>query len=131
MSIREIKFRAFIKNLIWLVPVEMIDFSSRTVEVDLSAGNGDTSEYGFDEIELMQFTGLKDKAETEIFEGDLVRTYEPEEGRLLEKIIYENGSFRVNCLSGEKIDCPIGSILSKYIEVVGNVHENKDLLEQS
>ena len=83
-----------------------------------------------DNFEVMQYTGLKDKNKKDIYEGDLVWTYEPEEGKLSEKIIYENGSFRVNCLSGDKIDYPIGSILSKYIEVIGNIFENPELLKE-
>jgi len=78
-----------------------------------------------------EYTGLKDKKQKDIYEGDLVRTYVPEEGKLLERIIYENGSFRVNCLSGDKIDYPLGSILSKYIEVVGNIYQNPELLEEA
>ena len=49
---KNIKFRAYIRSLKWIVPVERINFDIGTIEVDLTDGNGDTAEYGFDEIEL-------------------------------------------------------------------------------
>lgn len=69
-----IKFKAYIKNLNWLLPVERINFDCKTVEVDLSGG-GDTSEYGFDEIELLEYTEVKDNEGQELYENDIVRCY--------------------------------------------------------
>lgn len=46
------KIFANVKHLDWKREVEEINFSEETVEVDLSYGNGDTSEYSFDEVEL-------------------------------------------------------------------------------
>jgi len=67
---REIKFKAFIKKLGWLVPVDRINFDCETVEADLS-GEGDTAEYNFDEIELVEYTGKFTDKRTCIFEGDI------------------------------------------------------------
>lgn len=46
------KIKAHVKHIGWTVPVEEIDFKNEQVEVDLSDGNGDTSEYTFDEVTL-------------------------------------------------------------------------------
>lgn len=48
----ELKINAHVKRYDWTVPVSLIDFKNEEVEVDLSYGNGDTSEFTFDEVEL-------------------------------------------------------------------------------
>jgi len=126
---RQIKFRAFVKNLKWMIPVEMIDFSSRTVEVDLSDGNGDTSEYGFDEIELMQFTGLKDKdGLKEIYEGDIVKTiYGTYAVKWLTEECWLNlcGFHLCDSSGGRRELC---KTFVYTIEIIGNIHENGGLI---
>lgn len=46
------KIKAYVKSYDWIVPVTEIDFKNEEVEVDLTDGNGDTSNFSFDEVEL-------------------------------------------------------------------------------
>ena len=140
---RQIKFRAFVKNLKWMVPVEMIDFKYQTAEVDLSYGNGDTSEYEFDEIELMQFTGLYDSGGTLIYEGDIVKMhYFSEEFAsdlgVLEKDntitgdIQYRQDFATYVVNTKDQDYTISEYCqepSEELEVIGNIYEHPHLLQ--
>lgn len=76
-----------------------------------------------------QFTGLKDKNGKDIFEGDVQATYEHGTGNLKQAVVFDNGSFCVshkfsliNELRGWKRD---------YLEVIGNIHENPELLSHA
>lgn len=46
------KIKAYVDRYKWTVPVTEIDFKNEEVEVDLTNGNGDTSNFSFDEVEL-------------------------------------------------------------------------------
>lgn len=46
------KIKAYVDRYKWTVPVTEIDFKNEEVEVDLSYGNGDTSNFSFDEVKL-------------------------------------------------------------------------------
>lgn len=115
------KFRAWDKISKKMFPVMMIDSGQSYVMIEEI--NGLWCERDFDEIELMQFTGLKDKNGKEIFEGDVALIY----GEKISKVFYSQGSFCVDILNG---GTPLHGFSPKQLEVVGNVWENPELLEE-
>lgn len=80
----------------------------------------DCYEWVYD-YELMQYTGIKDKNNKEIYEGDIVEFYSNVEDEIItEKVEYHFGIYRAG-------DYFVGKIYNKC-EVIGNIYENKDLL---
>ena len=131
------KFRAWMKSLKWMCDVTNISFDSKLVDI---CQQGDTERcteisVEFDEIKLMQSTGLKDDLEKEIFEGDVILwTYWDEfedSGRA--KIIFDKGMFKLLDIHTEK---EVWDSLSDCIEncnvfLQGNIYENPELLEEN
>lgn len=125
---REIKFKAHVKRLGWIVPVERINFDCKTVEVDLTNGNGDIAEYDFGEIDLMEFTGLHDKNGKEIYEGDIVRVKHPWRDReYVGEITYDKGMFVADKFYFTHQDDPWNIWESiEHVEAIGNIYENTE-----
>lgn len=74
-----------------------------------------------EDIVIEQYIGLKDKNGKEIYENDLIKN---EYGKIMQ-VTFNHGSFII----GKYYVGTIGA--GKIIEVVGNIHENEDLLEVS
>nr|DAI46140.1 MAG TPA: YopX protein [Caudoviricetes sp.] len=91
-----------------------------------------------DEFELMQSTGLYDKNGKEIFEGDIVKRYrspffKAEWEYLIETVVREKASLLLGRDFGKNFGTlPFDSPFAKenLLEVIGNVHENPELLEE-
>ena len=73
-------------------------------------------------VEINQYTGLKDIAGDEIYEGDIVR--DVSDG-IIGQIEYSDGGF---IIIYDDIMEKLNSDESAYLEVIGNIYENSKLL---
>ena len=155
---REIKFRAWLKEHKTMVNVAEIDINHQLIYhygFDDFEGNFEN----FNSIELLQYTGLKDKNENEIYEGDILLSA-TEDGVFLISIDFGDPDREdVNTLKGfkmktekvlsesqyfkdfnnnlieliDKYSIPIEEYNNeKYISdgwwIIGNIYENPELL---
>ena len=142
---REIKFRAFLRsnqrlpNGITLgyekYPrgiYEVMDLNFASEIVTLWSEKEQTCfEVSFRKIKLLQYTGLKDKNGKEIYEGDIVRitTTQTGETRIGEVIYYAgNAMYLVETTMEDYFTFMSQDI--KSVEVLGNTHENRGLLDE-
>ena len=128
---REIEFRAWLKDEKEMIEVKAIDFDENSNVICVNYPKGKAySGYDGDNIELMQFTGLKDKNGVKIFEGDIVKCSKK---IAVVKYGYDNCGccqdvygFTVLDKNGVTDAFPV-----EYCEVIGNIYENKELLENA
>lgn len=134
---REIKFRAWDKEMKRMIYINnscdmhdtLVFFDGVAKYHNLQTGDGI-------DFPLMQYTGIKDKNNKEIYEGDIVVS---DSGNKY-KVIYDDTRFiRVSgALAGETMNtynvgiCYIDSCYkdgSSRIKVIGNIYENKEMLK--
>jgi uncharacterized phage protein (TIGR01671 family) len=125
---REPEYRAWEKNLKEMIPVHNIDFDKKMINLNVAWRR-------FDEIELMQYTGLKDKNQNKIYEADvLVFEYRLLNGNYITvkcPIIYSMGEFGVMIDEIQTTDyfslsSLVGEVGQKF-EVIGNIYDNPEL----
>lgn len=113
---REIKFRFY-------------DKTDKRMKYFDSIWNMPDPSYDFDDIQ--QFTGLLDKNGKEIFEGDIVKIAGHTDNDV---VIFKDGAF---CIEGwtntlaELMTDWSSNVDPELIEVIGNVHENPELLKDN
>lgn len=139
---RQIKFRAWDKDEKRMLEVYRIGFDGPIdgAQVycyldDRGAKGSKECFYDGDGLTLEQFTGLKDKNGKEIYEGDILAWH----SNIYRKhdwvglVLYRGAGFAVqesdkSYSSPEWLDCVCRKD-ANIIEVIGNIHENQELLE--
>ena len=141
---REIKFRVYLDKMYYQNKYNEydtnligIDFLNKIVTF---AGYTDGEEedsferYSFDEnnilykkdLKIMQYTGLKDKNNKEIYEGDIVIHHNK-----MHKIIFNAEEARFVLRDDEfELEIPFTNNNNKRMEVVGNIYENSELIKE-
>ena len=122
---REYKFRAY-------------DLQRRRMRYDITGfeffNNGEMSGIFIDgdfydkkEITLMQYTGLHDKNGKEIYEGDIVKSFFVDTDEAGNEIY----KYYIMEVKYDEILCSYKIDKFMNLEVIGNVYENKELLNET
>ena len=119
------KYRAWDKELQTMLDVSLIDFK-KGVLVGEHWEFGETNFMNFDEIVLMQSTGLFDKKGVEIFEGDVLTSQNYPVKGVVE--FRTDLGLWVHYLKGYSYFEYLGNVASSK-EIIGNIYENPELLE--
>ena len=131
------KFRAWLKKekrMFFSDDILAIDYENEeivTQQVYFENGLPDDRDiycYDFDEIELMQSTGLKDKNGKEVFIGDIIKCTR---GCLHEVYIEKEygGTYFGGMPAVYLKDLREGYAWTEHEEIIGNIYENPELLE--
>lgn len=129
---RTIKFRAWDK-----VTKKMVYKDIQIVQTDWGKGFGvyvnlmnveDLEGKNGNRLQLLEWTGLKDKNGKEIFEGDILKSWS---NLLKVKVDWLSGGFWFVAIHNENykdIEPTVNNINEFEFEVIGNIYENPDLI---
>ena len=133
-----LKFRVWDKKLQILGTVSNIDFEYEEVTFYIDDEEELETCQPFEDVQLMQSTGLFDKNGKEIFEGDIINSgylfkgspFEEEDEYEEEKGVVEflNCGFNIEFKNHTALFIDI-MLNCEDAEVIGNIYEDKELLE--
>ena len=127
---REIKFRAWDRTSgIMRDDIASIEYGSTGKVVQINVVSGADILFPEKEAALMQYTGLKDKNGVEIYEGDVILTADD-----LRKQAVGNWKPKMRVVEWTdnkeyKTGFNLGRAQDGKCEVIGNVYENRELLD--
>lgn len=133
---REVKFRIWDKTsnrMLYQDDFERVELDTKNKMVSLVRSETIESSYVLDyedgiEAEIMQYTGLKDKNGKKVYEDDIIQYSHKAVGMILRKVRMKYGMWGIEgIVKGTQIH--FANILESEYEVIGNIHENPELLE--
>ena len=105
------------------------------IQTDVSDENKHTIGWNVIPESIGQFTGIVDRNRIEIYEGDIIQTYDSAGNQILHEVYYLESEARfATKLIGYK-NLNEGSLTQKWIneldfEVIGNIFDNPELLKK-
>lgn len=126
MSQREIKFRAWDNERKIMLWTGVFDLNWYQTEKNDEAGcHTDVAKTQKDRkvLELMQYTGLKDKNGKEIYEGDICSSHDDGNG----KIVWQEFEWVYEFSDGNVVGM---WEVKNGIEIIGNIYEKPNLLKE-
>ena len=124
---REIKFREWDWVEKQMCPVIVADFQDTQAKLFCRFPKSGTQ--GNISADLMQYIGAKDKNGVEIYEGDVIRENAGEKYR---DYVVRWSDGKCGFIADTKALCKVFPCLNqgtaKYLEVVGNIYENPELV---
>ena len=128
---REIIFRGKTESSKRWVYGDLLQFSIGDMCICENRNDFEKDKYGVIPETVGQYTGLTDKNDKRIFEGDVVKaydeTYDNGFAEVKGKLFFNCGSFDIDVEDVGYI--PLYSYGTENIEVIGNIHDNPELLE--
>ena len=129
------RFRAFYRANKKMYTILIIDFLDNTLAMENTDNPKSpmTCYVDLGEVELMQFTGLKDKNGKEIFDGDILKIQTSDfyskkiNDEYISQVCFSRGGFFVLTDSHHTDFCLWGKSTAT-MEVIGNLYENPELL---
>lgn len=129
---KNFKVKAWLKIENKMVNIIGIDFNYEYIRYteDDNLFNSDYKVAEFRDIELLQYIGMKDKNNKEIYEGDILKLRD-NHGIQLVKYHDEWSAFIVESQKDESVGV-LGLYFNKEdFEIIGNIFENSELLGES
>ena len=126
---KEFKMKAWLKKENKMVPIIGIDLNYQYIRYT-DDGNLFKDDYKiaeFKDIELLQFTGAKDKVGQEVYEADVIKFNDGIDD--IYGLISYDDEDAVYCVSYENVTEHLSNMAGDF-EIVGNIFENPDLHEQ-
>lgn len=132
---RIIKFRGYNKkNSQWLYGFYLQNRGEHFVCPDELATGKSWEDYEVDTTSVGQFTGLFDKKEQPIYEGDIVEATSlrlQDDGRkMLTQIVYNEEGACFAFKTSDRLRHINTSLLDIDVEIVGNIYDNPKLLKK-
>lgn len=132
---REAKLKAWVKERKIMADVLIINYKESTVQLPIETDVTDDywwdeTVWSFEEIELLQYTGLTDKNGKEIYEGDVVK-YLDVEFSFIAEVAWSDWMWYLEGINPKEsfMFDDVTDNETADVEIIGNIFQHPHLLE--